>query len=472
MAIALKINGVDKTSYLTESSLNIDGQLNSLKNASFTLVEEAVASTGLVASGNEIIIENDGTRVFAGPVKLVSEEQPFSVNAFYYQVEAYCFGSYLNNYIIAEVYENQSAGDIIKNIVDTYLIDDGFTYAAVETGPTITKAVFNYISANQAFNEISEKTGYGFYVDCFKDVHFFVKETNVAPFSLTDAQKNCTTLKITDTHEDYRNVQFLRAGKDITENQTELFSGDGKNITYTLSYPVAESPAITVNTVSKTVGILGIDSGKNFYWNKDDKNITQEPSDTILISSDELSVTYKGFFPLIIKAENTEEIAAREAAENGHGRYESIIDDGNIDNLDLAIEKANGLLRRFGKISRIIDFTTFNDGLSEGQLITIQLTAHGIDDNFLIESVSANDEPGVGLIYSVRALSGESFGGWVDFFAKLARTGRQYVIRENEVLTLMRYFSDNVLLTDSLTTSTTTPDCEIGTAEIGYSEVC
>jgi len=472
MTLVVKVNAVVKTGNLLENSLSIEDQLNAIRTASFMMVEKVSVSTGLISSGDEIVIENNGSRIFGGSVKIVSEEQPFNADVFYYQVEAYCFGSYLNNHIVSEVYEEQLAGDILKDIIDNYFSGEGFTYTAVEDGPTINKAVFNYVTAKQAFNEVSELTGYDYYIDCNKDVHFFARETNTAPFNITDAQRNCKELRVTDTHENYRNVQYLRAGYDITDNQTELFAGDGKRITFALVYPVAEAPTITVDASSKTVGILGIDTGKNFYWNKNDKSITQDSGDTVLTSSNELSVTYKGLFPIVIAAEDTEEIAARDAAESGHGRYESIVDDPNIDQLDFAIEKANGLLRRFGSIARHIDFATDVDGLSSGQLITINLTAHGINDSFLIDSVSTLDEAGVGLRHQVRALSGESFGGWADFFHKLAGAGRKFVIRENEVLVKMRSITDTLSFTDSLEYSSASPDCDVSTAEVGYAEVC
>ena len=471
--LKLKINGVDKTAYLMEDSLVIDSQINSITSASFMLREKVTASTGLVASGNEIIVNMDGTRIFGGPAKVVTEEQPYNASVFFYTVEAYCFGSYLSHHIVSAVYEDQLAGDIIKDIVDDELLSEGFTYTAVEDGPIITKAVFNYVSVQQAFEEISEITGYDFYVDCHKNVHFFTRETNAAPFSLTDAAKNCKTLTITDTHENYRNAQYLRAGQDTTDPQTETFIGDSNKITYTLSYPVALVPSISVNGDSKTVGILGIETGKDFYWNKNDRTITQDSAAAVLNSSHVLSVTYSGLFPIVVIAEDTEEISARAAAENGHGRYESIAEDSNIDNLQLAVEKANGLLRRYGKINKIINFTTDQTGLEAGQLLPINLTAHSLDDSYLIESVSINDESGVGLRYSVTALSGETFGGWADFFKKLASRGRNFVIRENEVLILMRFFADNLSFTDTFSTPTSAaPICDVVNAEVGFSEIC
>ncbi len=239
-----------------------------------------------------------------------------------------------------------------------------------------------------------------------------------------------------------------------------------------MAYPLAETPTVTVDASSKTVGIQGIDSGKNFYWNKNSKEITQDEGDTVLTSSNELVVAYKGFFPLVLKAEDDNEIADRAATESNTGVYEAILDDQNIDKLDLAIDKADGLLRRFATIPKKIMFTTRQAGLVQGQLLTVNMTEHNLNETMLIESVSYRYDNGGGE-YAVTALSGESFGGWVDFFRKLANAGRQYVVRENEVLTVLKRFKEQIEFSDSMSESSSSFSCaEVGTAEVSYSELC
>lgn len=478
MTIVVKINAVDQTGKLVVNSLSINWQLNSFGTASFQMVEKAVNLSSFAQSGQEVLIEEDGTRIFGGRIKRIVKQTPNDLNlteskAWFHQIEAVCFGEHLRNLLAAKVYDNELAGDIIKDLLTTFAPSEGYTTTNVQDGPNITRAVFNYQPVLTCIEEIAELTGYNFYVDCNKDVHFIPRQEMTAPVTMTDAAKNHISLLIERSHENYRNSQVIRAGRDITDNITENFAGDGDRTTFTTAYPLAEAPTITVNTVSKTVGIRGIDTGKDWYWNSDDKEITQDDGGSVLTTSDTLSITYKGFFPLIVIADDPAEIASRATIEGGSGKYEEVTDDQRINVLDLAVDRAEGLLRRHGEILEKLSITTNSAGLRPGQLLTINLTNYGINDEYMIDSVSGQEIEGLGFTYSVEALSAEGFGGWIEFFKKLAGTGRKYVIRENEIVTYMRRFTDQVTLTDSLTTpSQNSIDCEIGTAQIGYSEIC
>lgn len=464
------IAGMDYTAKLLIDTLEISYQLQTRDECSFSL--KLALSDTKPSVGQEVVVKDDGgVRIFGGRIDEVKEVVPLGTNILVLDISSTDYSRILDRYLVAKIYENMLAGNIIKDINTNYLASEGLTTTAIEDGPTITKAVFNYISAYDAINEISNLTGYGFYIDENKDMHFFARETNLAPWSITDTQYNCKSLSVQKTTENYRNVQYIRAGQDITSSQTENFKGDGANKVFTVAYPIALVPTVKVNSVTKTIGIRGVDTEKNWYWNKNDKQVTQDYAASPLTTSDALSVTYQGFYPIIVKSEDTAEISARQGVEGGQGIYEAIEDDLNIEKYELATDKADALLRRYGRISEIVDTETDKSGLRQGHLITITVSAHSINAQYLIESVSSRYEEGIGFRHSVRALSGESIGGWVDFFRKLAEAGREFVIRENEVLLLVRRFSDSVILQDSFTSSSAAPDSLVGTAIVGFSEV-
>ncbi len=468
--MTLTIEGTDFTGKLLTDTLNISHQMNARSSCSFAL-KLLVADTRPDV-GQDILVKDDSNnKLFSGIIENITEEVPLGTYVLILQVEATDFHRLLDYRLVAEVYENATAGSIITDMVTDHLSGEGITTTHVETGPTLDKVVLNYVSMTEAINLISELTGYGFYIDPDKDMHFFARETNTAPFSITDAQYNCRRLTVRKTTENYRNVQYIRAGRDVTSDQTENYKGDGTNRVFTVSFPIATVPMVKVNTVTKTVGIRGVETGKDWYWNKDDKQITQDSGGTVLTSSDTLSVTYKGFFPIIISSEDTAEISSRVSVEGGQGRYEAIEDDQSVDSINLAQDKAIALLRRYGRISKVIDIETDKAGLFPGQLITITVSDHNLNSQYLIESVETNYIDGVGFRFSVKALSGESFGGWIDFFQKLATAGRRFVIRENEVLILLRQFPEILILIDTLSVNINTAFSDVGLAEVGTAEV-
>ncbi|MDA8212155.1 MAG: hypothetical protein M0021_09800 [Clostridia bacterium] len=470
MAIVLTIGGVDKTSLLRVDSLQLTDTLNSRDTCSFILLDKA--GTYRPEVGQEVIITDGGTRRFAGTIDEPDEEAIPGNNALRFDCSCVDYNQIPDRHLVARVYENQTLGNIVRDIVTQDLAGEGITTTKVQDGPTITKAVFNYRTATEAFNDLAELTGYAWNIDYSKDLAFFTRETNLAPFSLTDTSKNFRNMSVKTTRGQYRNKQYIRAGQDITDPRTDSFKGNDKDKAFVLNFEVAKVPTVKVNAVTKTVGIRGLETGKDFYWSKGEKEITQDDAATPLASTDILDVTYQGLFPIILVSQSDSEISSRQAVEGGTGVYESIEDDQSIDSENLATQKADGLLRRFGRIPRIVEFETDTAGLAAGQLITINVTKHNLNAQFLIDSVTAWDVEGKFLRYRVRALDGESLGSWVDFFKKLAEAGRKFVIRENEVLILLRRSTDTIVVSDTLTVTTSAyAAAEVGTAIVGFSEV-
>jgi hypothetical protein len=473
--VTLTIGGENKISLLQVSSIHVTDVLNSRNTCNFTLIEKTGEYRPVV--GEEVIITVSGTKIFAGTIDVVVEQTITQAGSeMYYFVTCVDYNQICDRHTVAEVYDNEAVDDIIKDIVDTCLADEGITYANVEPGPTIEKAVFVYRYVNDVFNELSDITGCDWYIDYDKDLHFFARESNVAPEEITDESKNYRRISIEKTREQYRNRQHLRAGNDITDERTESFTGDGEVETFTLKFPVAKVPtSITVDSgggpVAKTIGIRGVDTDKDWYWNKNYREITQDDSGTTLTNADTLAVTYQGFFPIRIRVDKEDEISDRAAVEGGSGIYEHIEDDQSIEDRTSAEDKAMGLLRRYGTIPEIVRIETDTAGFKAGQLLTIDISKHNLSGKYLIRSVSTSEPTKDYLRYEIEALSGENIGGWVDFFRRLVQAGKKYVIRENEVLIRIIGFSETVTISDSLSVSSAAPESRIGYAMIGFCEV-
>jgi hypothetical protein len=131
---------------------------------------------------------------------------------------------------------------------------------------------------------------------------------------------------------------------------------------------------------------------------------------------------------------NPAEINTRQVAEPGtSGIYEHMTSEQSINDKAQAAQFANGLIETYGQIQDDVTFDTHVSGLEAGQLLTIQKTLYGINDSFLIESVTIRPQ-GPLLRYSVKALDGASLGGWEEFFKGLVRNQKDFVIAENEVI--------------------------------------
>jgi len=314
-------------------------------------------------------------------------------------------------------------------------------------------------------------TGNSWWIDYTKDMHFCSRLTNAAPFALTDTSNNYRNLSIKRTRQDYRNKEYFRGGQDISSALTETFKGDGENATFSLTLPCAKVPSsVTVDAAVKTIGIRQVETGKDWYWNEGDREITQDTGGAKLTSANILSVTYQGYFPIVIESVNESAIAERKLVEGGTGIYEHAVTDTSINTSEAVQERANALVRKYGEIPETVEFETDSDGLKAGQLINITVTKHNLNAAYLIQRVTIQDITSNILRYQVTAMSGEYIGGWIEFFKGLAKAGQGYVIRENEVLVKNRNLTDNLRLTDTLTVTSGSPIAIVGSSAVGYSE--
>lgn len=374
---------------------------------------------------------------------------------------------------VPKEYLNQSSGAIVNDLITNYLAADGVVPSSfVDAGPLVTKFVSNYLSVRQVLDDLAELIGYGWSIDYDKRLHWFPMETNVAPFTLDGTTLLRAKLHKRTTRGQYRNYQYVRAGKDLTDPQTESFKGDGSKRTWNVGYPVAQVPSnINVNGgAAKTLGIRSVDSGKQFYWNKDSTEITQDPSETLVSTSDVLNVTYIGLYDVIVAARKDSLVAERQGVEGGSGIYEHLENFTNLDGQDLALDKARGLLDKFGRIPNILRASTDVPGLQAGMLAPANLSELGLSGNWLIESVRISNQ-GTFLRYDIEAVDGEHLGGWVEFWKKFYESDRQFVARENEVINSLIPADDLVAVTDSATaTLGTGATGEWGTGEFGEAE--
>lgn len=441
-------------------SLSIRDNLNTRNICSFVLDDPLITPQ----IGNVVDISDK----FAGTIDRIQKKLTIKGNTkLSYNIACVSYDQICDRRKVQQVYQNQTIDVIVKDIVDNFLSGEGVTYSNVEAGPTIKKVVFNYDSVTKAFDDLAELVGYDWYIDNNKDLHFFSRESNTGT-ELND--NNILNMSIIETRNQYRNIQYTRAGYGISEERTDTFAGDGKKQTFTCKLPLAKVPTITVNSITKTVGIFGLETSKDFYWSKGQKEIVQDDSGTKLISSDTLSITYQGLFPIIARSDLGEEIANRSAIEGGTGIYEDVADDKSIEDTDAAQQKTEALLRKYGTIPQTLDVSTLTE-YKAGQIVIVNSTLFGISGNYLVQSATIKQIGINQLVYDVKLLSGENIGGWESFFKSLVESGKQFVIRENEVLLRIVQFSEDITITDSMTTTAAAPESRAGYAKVGFSEV-
>ncbi|MGI5840155.1 MAG: hypothetical protein ACOX8W_10920 [bacterium] len=355
--------------------------------------------------------------------------------------------------IAAKAYEDTPAGDIVKDLIDTYLAAEGITYTAesIQNGPVITEAVFNYVPVSRTLESLAEKAGFIWYIEIDKVLHFVDKATYAAPWAATASDMIRGTISYERSSPQYRNRQYIRGGRDITDPQTETKVGDGESRAFVVGYPIAKVPTVEVSISGgayavQTVGIRGLEENKNWYWNKGSNTVNQDDAGTVLTASDKVRITYQGEFDVIILSQNNDAITARQAIEGGgSGIVEDVFDDMNISSREAGFEIAAQKLSKYSVEGSRFRFRTTRPGLAPGQLLSITHAGYGLStEEMLIEQVAISTD-GILTYYDITAIQGPEVGSWVKLFAAMATRGEAFVVRENiredQILTTMSDFS-------------------------------
>lgn len=432
--------------------------------------------TNRLKVGDPISIYNDEReekKVWGGTIDAVSEEDQIGAEDYTREVEytGVCYTSIADRFFVAKEYTDMTVGDIVRDLVDTHLADDNVTKTGIQDGPTIQVAQFSYITVAEALNELSDETGFYWFIDQDREMIFKPRTAVVAPFEITDTNRPFISLTVERNRDEYRNVQIIRAGEDLTTERTETFVGDGTRQTFNTSFPMGVEPTVQVNGSAQTVGIRGVESGQDWFWNKGRTELSQNDQDTALTASDTLTVTYQGLVPIVVQNEDPEAIQERQDIEGGSGRYENLETAPQVDDKNQALSQSEGLLDRFAQIEETLGIETDDTRLRKGQLLSVELTNHGIDADYLISQLRWRIRDDNQFRVDLEAKSGDSVGGWTRYFRSLQRAQRDFVIRDNENLLVARRLVEKLDALDAATLSQSSPPYTIGNFDIGFAEV-
>lgn len=461
----------DGTAFIVANSVNIESSLNRPTVCEFETVDE----TGdfRFTQGEQVVILDDATsiRIFAGIVYETVESVMPGSDSLHSRVRAVDFTQLLDRHVVAKAYNNTDLNAILSDIVSTHLTQDGVTIAeTLPDPPVFQRVVFNYSTVTECLNDLANITGYHWYVDYDRALYFGPRVSTPAGFSVTDATQTWHGLSVRRSLEEYRNTQLIAGGLAGTNPRTETLERIGRDRGGFVSLPIASQPTVVhyevpgrfqppSNSYTATVGILGVDAGKDFYWSRNSQAITADPSVEIG-EFDALDVTYSGLIPLLVRSVNEDEVSSRAGVQADSGVFEHFLRDAGLDSVSAAIDRGAGFLRKFGRIQHRVMFEMDSvihpdvTSLRTGQLIPITLARHDIDGDYLVEGISIRD---IGLEfyrYSITCASGESLGGWSEFFRKIADQRGGFSFQEDETIMMLKQFRETVTLLDDVTVTT------------------
>lgn len=459
--LTLTIGGVDYMPRYKTGSAKITEQLENRGNT-MTLEITKLPGGTTPTEGQEIIFKDGSRYLFGGFVSRIQSKEIGEGQLFTYLVEATDYTYVIINKNAQITYESKTLQYIVQDLVDTYIDPGyGFTYANVDVGPTINTIAFNHISLRKSFEKLAAVTGFEWWIDYQKDVHFKAKDASSAPEMTTDSSDNFIDVRIDVDTSQVRNSIVVKGGREITSSYfQQTIVADGEAREWLLREKPIDMQYINLNGVSKTFGVDPLEDDTAFYFmfNFQEKYIRCSLATPTPALGDEIIPSYKYEVPVIIKLRSASSVLAMQAIEGGDGLHEYTITDTSIKSKSEARDRAMKELLEYANPLFNGTFTTRTGLLQSGsyfkpgQQVTVNLPTWGIsvDTGYLIQQVTTTlveDGTNIEYQYSVR------FGGRLldasSFLQSVA--GAEKVTLETEEIDRIEVISEEINIAEVIT---------------------
>lgn len=448
------INGVLRTDYVINGSITISDELNSkINTCSFKTYKDDGVFTPTY--GNEVIVyDHNDVKIFGGRITQASEQRagliPGTNNELLtYSINCQDYTKDFQRKIVVETYHNSTPLAIIQDILVKYFPLDSFTTTNFETGPVITQISFNYKSADKVLDDLAKSIGFQWFIDYDKDIHFFDYALVSSTYTIDATTTNWSNLNITPDVSQLRNRIYIRGGIYYSDLYTESIQADGVQKDFLLAYtPGPDNFAVTISSVSKTVGLNNIDDADYYDFMLDRKektikmgNSTWAQANTPLTFATVLVVDYEYEIPVLTVQEDTQSIETIKALNGGDGIYEYLIVDENITSTTAARERAAAELADYANAIVTGTFDSYDaSGLKSGDIIHIDLPDRGINSDYLVQTVKIKEINKDTFKYSIN-FSGKLYG-LVDVLIALFKRSQTIVIGKDETLDAFNHYTD------------------------------
>ncbi len=375
--------------------------------------------------GQEVIILDDSGLLFGGLIDeysydIVSPQDGFGL---LHSISCVDYQALADRRQFYAAYESETGDNIVRDVL-LILAEEGVTEGEIQVANTLEMITFNGVSCAETMDKVCERCGFTWWISEEKKLYFVERTTYSAGWNIVDGSEMRwkPSPTVTRGNDEYRNVQYMQGGTAETSEFTEPFVGDGVTRSWPMGYPLAREPTIVVNGVEQTVGIKGVETGKQFYWNKGDSVITQDYSETPVAEGVTGTVTYIGSFKLISKASHAAEITRQRLVQGfGSGKIEKTETNSTLVTQASAMAAARAKLQHYATIGRKLTYETFLPGLAAGTIQNVNCSnLHIAAAEMLIVEVRIKFPDAI-TVYSVEACEGPVDESWEKLFCSIAQ---------------------------------------------------
>ena len=329
-----------------------------------------------------ITLEVDGTLYFSGTIKTQSESYDYPMK----RIQLKCVDNTdrLQRLLVAEVFENQTAKEIITEVRNKYAPWLGITNVR-DVGGDVELLTFNYEPFINVISKLSEMTGAHWNIDAYNRLSFFLDNDGFTDFDFTPNRILEGSFNLDANATDLCNRIWIIGAKQASPNTIEqTFTGDGNNQYYSIAYE-PNYPSVTENGVAKTIAIDKEGTPTtNYVYNKKEKVLKRVAGN--LPNGTVLKITYRPTVQVIDYFEDPASVAA-------YGLYEKAVIDKKITDKMAARKRGRAELKRKKDIIRSAGWNTRSWRVNPGQLTRVVMPAFGINSFWRIESINVEFTP-------------------------------------------------------------------------------
>jgi len=398
----ITIGGGDYTSYVDVTTIELEQNLAIMLDKCTFIVAIPDQQIYRPKAGQEVIVTSQLGREFGGIIVTPEEDQAGSPTQFDYKVTTRDYSFLLDRHVAFKEYaaDTYRYDQIVVDLVSTYGKQDGFTTNNVQTSFQAPFTRFDYQPVAQSINLIAQQIAWGFYIDYYRDVHFFDRESFASPLPGNTLHADTDTsiidgtygplgvygdLTITEDISQLRDRVFLRGHKvTATYNRTETFTGDGTTtsfgLTYEPSHNLAQNSTLTVGGSPYAIG-ADLRDGTPASTTQDFTGYVNFTGQTLRFNvapanGATIVFTYKPMLPLVVMVEDPAKQKAM-AARIGNGNdgvFEYAISDPTLsaDDSQPAVARGQEQIVKYGSPHFSGQFTSYLHGWKAGQSFTLR----------------------------------------------------------------------------------------------------
>ena len=386
MSVVVKVNSVNINANIDWRSFQVRSILNNQVDIAVFQILNPTTKGVSVAFDDDVEVYDGSTKIFGGKALKVKSIAVSGAADERVTVSCVDHGYEADRILFSGTFENETIADILSSVVSSSAGAAGFTTNNAVSTFVVEKIVFNQVTLSTIIKRLAEIVQFDWYWDVDKDLHFFSKEINTAPFGLTDSNGNYVYKSMVRNSDGSQVVSLVkvRGGEFDANTFTD---------TITVSGNVSKSFKLPYKMTNLTIEL---DTGGGFVAQDVGIDFEDEfPTVDVLHNFADQSFNFAAALADgdLIRFTGNPRVRVLAAAEDPiskaqYGVIEKLIRDDGIKSNAVARQRASAELFAFA--SEVIDakFNTYTSGLRTGMLINAQSTKRTFDDNLLIKTIT------------------------------------------------------------------------------------